>query len=277
MDTVYFIKRKIPVGVCYRHRSKLYMCRRLNIIPNLPTSTVCNPQYWKLLLKILSDKAPSNVRPLKTWLSPLLHRISIQPILSSILEKYHEIDSSEELIVYVSSCTSIMWPISVQKMSLENLTDLLGLLLRKGNEGELGPGIIDIGFLVTSSYRASLGNSVNKKKVFSLSNFLDVVGLIWLNSFTNSSSKPSSPTGSVSLPKIPLHLRSYHRHTPTSCKIFMKLVQTHFSIWIFFATLAGIARWTSQRPSLTTSTRRTQKPPTHCWSCRGCSYLMSKY
>jgi hypothetical protein len=50
-------------------------------------------------------------------------------------------------------------------MSLENLAGLFGLVLQEADERELIPGIFNIGILVTSSYRSSVGNSVNKKKV----------------------------------------------------------------------------------------------------------------
>lgn len=114
-----------------------------------------------------------------------------------------------------------------------------------------------------------------KKGIFFIY-FLHDVGFITYNSFTNSSSKLFFPTGSVSLPEIPPHLRICHWRTLTSCKIFIKLVQTHSSTLIFFATLVEIAQQTSQLPSLSTSIRRIQKPPTCCRSYHDCSYLMSK-
>lgn len=129
------------------------------------TSSIFSQEYWKLLLDVLSDKGSSNTRPLKAWLTPLLHRISLQPILLTFLTKYNEIDSYDDLSNKVSSCVAIMWPISVQKMTLEGLADLFGVLLQKADEGDLTLGTINIGTLVASSYHTSLGNSVNKKKV----------------------------------------------------------------------------------------------------------------
>ncbi|KXN84790.1 hypothetical protein AN958_12084 [Leucoagaricus sp. SymC.cos] len=157
------------------------------------TSPIFNPRYWGLLLDVLSDK--SNARPLKTWLTPVLYRTPLQPILSVFLAKLNEVGSPSESVETVSSCVSIIWPISAQKISLEHLADLFNLLLQKADEGTLTPGIISIGNLVTSSYCASLGNSVNKKKFYLL--FLQSFLPRWLRVLvkfsTSSSDLPLDP------------------------------------------------------------------------------------
>jgi hypothetical protein len=128
-------------------------------------------EYWELLSDVLLDKASVNARPLKTWLTPLLHRIPLQTILSAFLANYRENEPSNELTDTVSSCLNILWPISVQKMSLEGLADLLCLLLQNIDNRHPVSGIVNIALLITSSYRVSLGNAVNKKKVIFISFF----------------------------------------------------------------------------------------------------------
>ncbi|KAF9451771.1 hypothetical protein P691DRAFT_698549 [Macrolepiota fuliginosa MF-IS2] len=145
---------------------------------SVSTNSIFNQEYWKLLLDVLSDKSSSTTRPIKTWLTPLLHRTPLQPILSTFLTKLREINCCDELANRFFSCIAIMWPISVQKMSSENLADLFGMLLQQADEADLSPGIVNIGMLITASYRTSLSNSVNKKKFYQL--FLQTFFPAWL-------------------------------------------------------------------------------------------------
>ncbi|EKM83399.1 hypothetical protein AGABI1DRAFT_123732 [Agaricus bisporus var. burnettii JB137-S8] len=132
------------------------------------TTPVFKQEYWKLLSDVLSDKKSVNARPLKTWLTPLLHRIPLQAIMASFLANYRRHEVGDVLADTVSTCINILWPISVQKMSLESLADLFGLLLGNTDDHHSTSSVLTIAFLVTSSYRTSLGNAVNKKKFYQL-------------------------------------------------------------------------------------------------------------
>ena len=83
------------------------------------------------------------------------------------MAKFGEAGSLVELSTVVYSCVSRLWTLAESKMSLEDLADLFSLVLRRIDEGYLISEIISIGILVTSSYRTSLGNVANKKKVCS--------------------------------------------------------------------------------------------------------------
>lgn len=85
--------------------------------------------------------------------------------MASFLANYRRHDVGDVLADTVSTCINILWPISVQKMSLESLADLFGLLLGNTDDHHSTSGVLTIAFLITSSYRTSLGNAVNKKKV----------------------------------------------------------------------------------------------------------------
>ena len=83
------------------------------------------------------------------------------------MAKFGEAGSPMELSTVVCSCANKLWALAEHKMLLEDLTDIFSLVLQRAEQGHLTPGIIRIGILVTSSYRTSLGNVTNKKKVCS--------------------------------------------------------------------------------------------------------------
>lgn len=141
-------------------------CFRLVFIDFIrSTSSIFNSSHWKLLLDVLTCQGPPV--PLSTWLPSLLYRTPLLPVLSTFMAKFGEAGSPVELSTVVYSCVSRLWTPAESKMSLEDLSDLFTLVLRRIDEGYLISGIISIGILVTSSYRTSLGNVANKKKVCS--------------------------------------------------------------------------------------------------------------
>lgn len=149
------------------------------------TSSIFNLTYWKLLADVLSDD-PAVARNRKTWLPSLLHRVPLQPILSAFLTKFGEAGSPVDLSAAVSECIHSMWRLSSRKILIENLADLFNLVLQITDEKNLTPGVVSIGILVTSSYRASLGNVMNKKKFYHL--FLQSSLPRWLRVLSTASS-----------------------------------------------------------------------------------------
>jgi len=139
-------------------------CFRLALIDFIrSTSSIFNLSHWELLLDVLTCQGPPV--PLSTWLPSLLYRIPLLPVLSAFMTKFGEAGSPMELSTVVYSCVSRLWTLAESKMLLEDLADLFSLVLQRIDEGHLTSGIISIGILVTSSYRTSLGNVTNKKKV----------------------------------------------------------------------------------------------------------------
>jgi len=61
-----------------------------------------------------------------------------------------------------TSCISVLWPIAVQKMNTEVLLGCFGSFLKAV---PLLEELKKVGLMITASYRSSLGNSSNKRKV----------------------------------------------------------------------------------------------------------------
>jgi len=139
-------------------------CFRLVLIGFIrSTSSIFNSSHWKLLLDVLTCQGPSV--PLSTWLPSLLYRTPLLPVLSVFVAKFGKAGSPVELSTVVYLCVSRLWTLAESKMLLEDLADLFSLILQRIDEGHVTSGIISIGILVTSTYRTSLGNVANKKKV----------------------------------------------------------------------------------------------------------------
>ena len=140
-------------------------------------SSALNPvfdkRYWRLLLELVTSpstpqKGASDSRSIKTWLAPLLHRIPIGPVLVVFLNSFihvHE-EEREQLSELASSCLIILWPLAVQRMNSELLLECFGALLGFLFSNPLDAGFVKNGRLVVNSFRNSLSNSSNKKKVW---------------------------------------------------------------------------------------------------------------
>ena len=125
---------------------------------------VFDKRYWKLLLELVTS--PQNDS--RSWLAPLLHRIPIGPVVVVFLNTFvhvHEEEERHQLSELASSCLVILWPLAVQRMIVELLLECFGELLGFLFSNPLDAGFAKIGRLVVNSYRNSLNNSSNKKKV----------------------------------------------------------------------------------------------------------------
>ncbi|KAG6866798.1 hypothetical protein C0991_008734 [Blastosporella zonata] len=147
--------------------------------------TTLNPlldlRCWTLLDDIISSPnivgLAAHTRSLKTWLPPLLSRIPFAPSLLALLRLLADLDVASRLSLtrVVFTCLEITWPMSVQKLNTEAMLECFGTFLtayRTVTEGDTD--FVRIGFLLAASYRNSLSNSSNKKKVYLafLQNFL---------------------------------------------------------------------------------------------------------
>lgn len=129
-------------------------------------------RYWRLLLELVKSpgtprKGTTDSRPIKIWLAPLLHRIPVGPVVVVFLNSFVHIDEEEreQLSELASSCLIILWPLAVQRMNGELLLECFGALLGYLFSNPLDAGFAKNGRLVVNSYRNSLNNSSNKKKV----------------------------------------------------------------------------------------------------------------
>lgn len=125
--------------------------------------------YWRLLLELVTTQKDANEsRSIKSWLAPLLHRIPVGPIFVVFLNTFvhvHE-EEREQLSDLASSCLIVLWPLTVQRMNGELLLECFGALLGFLFSNSLDAGFAEIGRLAINSYRNSLNNSSNKKKVW---------------------------------------------------------------------------------------------------------------
>lgn len=112
------------------------------------------------------QKTTTDSRSIKSWLAPLLHRVPVGPVVVVFLNSFiHVHEEKEQLSVLVSSCLIILWPLAVQRMNAELLLECFGALLAFLFSNPLDVGSAKNGRLVVNSYRNSLHNSSNKKKV----------------------------------------------------------------------------------------------------------------
>ena len=126
-------------------------------------------RYWRLLLQLVTtlQRDTNESRSIKLWLAPLLHRIPVAPVIVVFLNSFvhiHE-EEREQLSELASSCLIVLWPLTVQRINGELLLECFGALLNFLFSNPLDAGFAKTGRLVVNSYRNSLNNSSNKKKV----------------------------------------------------------------------------------------------------------------
>ncbi|KDR84752.1 hypothetical protein GALMADRAFT_217814 [Galerina marginata CBS 339.88] len=131
---------------------------------------IFNTHYWQLIISLLEDPPVkhSDSRPTKTWLTSLLHRIPLGPVVVAFLTSFNisEDIQKEELASVVGTCLAMLWPIAVQRMSTEILQECVGALFFAVSSGGTNDGISRIGHMISNSYGNSLANSSNKKKLY---------------------------------------------------------------------------------------------------------------
>jgi len=140
-----------------------------------PENPIFNARYWNLLKSL--NGTEGNVKALdgkqlNIWLTPLLNRVPLAPVVVVFLAAYNGLDERrrQELSSSMSTCLSVFWPISAPKMTAETLQECYGALLcvLSSSSSSLDAGISKLGYMISASYRHSLTNSSNKKKVCSV-------------------------------------------------------------------------------------------------------------
>ncbi|OCH96588.1 hypothetical protein OBBRIDRAFT_765485 [Obba rivulosa] len=132
---------------------------------------------WALLSDILVSSDSTNTRNVKAWLVPILNRIPIAPIVIAFLNLLaaQPTDTNLALFKPVSQCLAVIWPLSVPKFTPETLLECLGALFTLARTRELsvsdpktdaGQAATRVVISIVSSYRSSLANSSNKKKLY---------------------------------------------------------------------------------------------------------------
>ena len=158
---------------------------------------IFDARYWDLAAALSSTQnslvTSNDARSTKCWLTALLHRAPLAPIVVAFLMSYKDVsvDRQDTLAASINSCLSVVWHIAVHKMSTELLQECLGGFLWAALAGTPSDGLSSIGRMISSSYRNSLNNSSNKKKVRSpyLLCYAQILYLIHISSFINLSCK----------------------------------------------------------------------------------------
>ena len=142
------------------------------------SNPVLDLRFWALVQSILSSLSSTSLKPgltRNTWLIPLLNRVPLLPIVSSLLSNSLNLPAQKRDEIYLQSSRSLtlVWSLSAPKFSLDNLLECYGSILHV-LQGEIAgsrenPGLITICKLVTSSLHTAFSHSSNKKKVRLLS------------------------------------------------------------------------------------------------------------
>lgn len=117
----------------------------------------------------------------------------------------------DALATAVNSCLSVVWHIAVQKISTELLQECFGGLFCTALAGAPNNGISSIGRMISASYRNSLTNSSNKKKVLLAVTFVLCFYLTCILSSTSLFCKRTSGIGWQSYPSQHLSIRPSKR------------------------------------------------------------------
>ncbi|KAK7058266.1 hypothetical protein VNI00_001897 [Paramarasmius palmivorus] len=111
-------------------------------------------RYWNLLYDVISSPEP--------WLGPLFNRISIVPILIAYLKSIPDAETAP----IVSKCIQIIWPLSVQKVTVEHLLDCFAALVAFIAKTEPTEDLVVVGMIIASAFKRSLSVSSLKRKIF---------------------------------------------------------------------------------------------------------------
>jgi hypothetical protein len=132
------------------------------------SNTLIDRRFWTLLAEIVSvTEVSASARSTKMWLVPLLTRIPIAPTIVSFLVLLPSLDEKRrrELTDIVCRCLVIIWPFAVPKFGYDALFDCFSAILRSFRLCEADEKLAQMGCLITSSFRTSLANVSNRKKV----------------------------------------------------------------------------------------------------------------
>ena len=154
----------------------LFLCCLSLIRRRSESNPVLDLRFWTLVQSILSSLSSKSLKTGLTrnaWLIPLLNRVPLLPIVSSLLSNSLNLSAQKRDEIYLQSSRSltIVWSLAAPKFSLDNLLECFGSILQvlQGEIAGSGESLITICKLVTSSLHTAFSHSSNKKKVRPLS------------------------------------------------------------------------------------------------------------
>lgn len=150
-----------------RPQSKLMNIKPTHILSS--ANPIFDIRYWQLLSSVTEaqDNTPKvvDIRTNKSWKATLLHRVPLGPVVVAVLSSFDNIARHDDLLTIITSCLSGLWPFSVQRMNVELLQSSFGAFISCTLKDNLNAGMVQLGKIISTSYRDSLTNSSQKKKV----------------------------------------------------------------------------------------------------------------
>ena len=132
-------------------------------------SIVVQADYWMLLDEILQRAVERNSG---VWIGSLLSRVQFLTVVTTWLRLCQSTAPSKPLIVAFSRCTAVLWPHAASRANLEALTEAFGATLqfidsqtKPCSTSFLTKELEEIFSIICISFRKSLGNASNRKKV----------------------------------------------------------------------------------------------------------------
>ncbi|KAF8446258.1 Urb2/Npa2 family-domain-containing protein [Boletus edulis BED1] len=135
---------------------------------------IADSRYWTLLCAVLTTPPPAAVRPIKTWLFPLLNRFQVDTIVIELLTL-----QSPQVLALARVSLAVIWPLAEKKISIDALAECLTAVFNACTEWErVDDNLGWICSAVVATYKNALANAGNKKKLYS--SFLNLRLSSWL-------------------------------------------------------------------------------------------------
>ncbi|KZV77619.1 hypothetical protein PENSPDRAFT_621174 [Peniophora sp. CONT] len=134
-------------------------------------SPITDRRYWDLLSSALSalSLSTSSAASTKAWLLPLLNRVPLVPICTSLLERSSQVNAESAIAVLDLSAQAIatLWPLASPKFTADVLLDCFGALLSVAARFPTeSAGLSKLGSLINTSLQEAFSHSSNKKKLY---------------------------------------------------------------------------------------------------------------
>ncbi|KAI0042673.1 hypothetical protein FA95DRAFT_540396 [Auriscalpium vulgare] len=165
---------------------------------------VLDVRYWQLLTDVVnpSEGSSNGATPTnKAWLRPLVNRVPIAPIVTSLLSLNTQCNADQRVTLLAASLPSlaVLWPLAVPKTTPDTLMECYGAVLHTMASSaiieakqKLDVNLVRIGSLVTASLRSAISHSSSKKKMtqsFTQNGLEDWLKSCNHNSFTDSNAE----------------------------------------------------------------------------------------
>lgn len=124
-------------------------------------------RYWILLRDVLLGSDATKSRSVRAWIVPILQRTPLAPVVIVLLSLWPRDGVPPTLVSASAECLSILWPLAVPKLSTEVLLDCVTAVVKLLRTSAVVQNARVEPFLqqILASYRYSLANASNKKKV----------------------------------------------------------------------------------------------------------------